>query len=1213
MADSTKSPKVSVIVPCYNVEPYIGECLNSLVLQTIQDIEILVVDNNSTDGTKEIVLEFAAKNPGKIKTLHEPKQGISHARNLGLSRARGEYVGFVDGDDYVRFRMFENMYAAAREFGSDLVLCGRIGVYESNIIVNESARTSYQAKTYEAETLRKTESDEAERTSHQAVTSETSCTETNEVAKISHKVEADECTDIHQNMPLLLDCCMHLANKLYRREVITSNGLLFDTELGAFEDRLFNAMYLYHAKNIVQVKEPLCLTRIGRPGAVTAKYDRHILYQVPYCEKVADYYRRMGVFDLFKEQLLWMQVGRQGFKGKTGAIFGGQERILSIKYTSLLYGALKRNYGNEWKTYLKRHGANGNRFLIKKNTYLTFKSLVALRALTPKPVQNLAYRLLKPVAVTAVKAYRLYKYKLRGLIKQTLTVRYYYKRSVKNNVVLLESMHGRAELNCIILKIAQELCKKEYGKFTVYLSVQKRYMEELMGKLPREVVKKVHPVPRESLKYWRILYTAGTLYNDSTFPVEFVKKEGQVYVNTWHGYPLKALGYDNKDLMHENVNVQRNFIISNYLVCSGRKMLELLRKSYFLDNLFNGSFLCTGFPRNDIFFDTANARSLRSGLGLDGKHIIAYMPTFRGSFANTARARAVREVHENLLTQFLQELDSRLQVNQTLYLNLHYYISSKVDYAAYSHIKPFPNNIAVYDFLNICDVLITDYSSVMYDFALTKRKVILFVYDKEEYESERGFYSPLDGLPFAQATTVDEVMYEMAFGKEPDYSQVIEECMGYEKGSAAKDICLYVQLGKGQPKLEKAGQNGLDNVLVFGGSLAKNGVTTALLGYYANIDLTKRNYFNCFARYHFNEKTNHELKKVPKNVPLIGIHNQGSPTFFEQLAKKRYDRKKNPTLIEEKLLKRFYRREWKKNFGSVRFTHMLHFCGYTIHPAMLLEHFEGIRFLWCHNDIASEIRERNIIGFNYKKLYSECDVVPNVSRGIMNANKRLTTNNGRQMEVLYNFHDHDGAVQRSREELVFDDDTESTHTCEDLFSILESRSMVFITIGRFSKEKGHERLIRAFMDFRIEHPDSYLVILGGHGPLYGATRRQVANIGGSTCIVVIKSLINPMPLLAKCDLHIFPSFYEGFGLVLLEAESLGVPTLATRIPGPTEFMEEHGGYLCDNCEAGLLQGMFDFVAGRIKPLGIDFGRYNQNTREKFEILMKIKQGDVLSG
>jgi len=114
--------KVSVIVPVYNVEKYLDNCLNSLVKQTLSEIEIIVVDDGSTDSSPEIIKKYAKKHK-KIISLQKENGGLSDARNYGLPFATGEYIGYLDADDFVDSEMYETMYLKAKSTNSDIVEC----------------------------------------------------------------------------------------------------------------------------------------------------------------------------------------------------------------------------------------------------------------------------------------------------------------------------------------------------------------------------------------------------------------------------------------------------------------------------------------------------------------------------------------------------------------------------------------------------------------------------------------------------------------------------------------------------------------------------------------------------------------------------------------------------------------------------------------------------------------------------------------------------------------------------------------------------------------------------------------------------------------------------------------------------------------------------------------------------------------------------------
>lgn len=113
---------ISVIVPVYNVEPYLRKCLESVLNQTYRDLEILIIDDGSTDNSGQICDEY--KKDERVRVLHTENRGLSAARNLGLDEANGDWIGFVDSDDWIEPDMYEVLLRKAEETGADVVECG---------------------------------------------------------------------------------------------------------------------------------------------------------------------------------------------------------------------------------------------------------------------------------------------------------------------------------------------------------------------------------------------------------------------------------------------------------------------------------------------------------------------------------------------------------------------------------------------------------------------------------------------------------------------------------------------------------------------------------------------------------------------------------------------------------------------------------------------------------------------------------------------------------------------------------------------------------------------------------------------------------------------------------------------------------------------------------------------------------------------------------
>lgn len=138
--------KVSVIVPVYNVEEYLAPCLDSLVKQTLQDIEIIVVNDGSPDNSQDIIDRYVKKYPNLVKAMIKENGGQASARNMALEIAKGEYVNFVDSDDWVKIDMYENMYKKAKEEDADIVVCNTTDYYKDYAVYHKPAEFTNKLK-----------------------------------------------------------------------------------------------------------------------------------------------------------------------------------------------------------------------------------------------------------------------------------------------------------------------------------------------------------------------------------------------------------------------------------------------------------------------------------------------------------------------------------------------------------------------------------------------------------------------------------------------------------------------------------------------------------------------------------------------------------------------------------------------------------------------------------------------------------------------------------------------------------------------------------------------------------------------------------------------------------------------------------------------------------------------------------------------------------
>lgn len=281
------STKVSIIVPVYNVEKYIAQCLDSIIAQTLDDIQIICVDDCSTDNSVDVVKKYIEKDSRIVLLRHDTNKGLSCARNTGIAYATGEYVGFVDSDDYVDETMFEKMYTKAEKTGSDIVISninlyfedtGKTSVFRNNLFYTFLSGRTFSAIEY----------------------------------------------------PLII---MNIGawDKIYRRTYLLENNLTFP-EGKIYEDHIFTVKAYVTAKKMSVVNEPLYYYRKNSGVSITDKEIKNDKYKFDYMEMSRlskEFMKEKGVYDFFRKHYNAYQFHQATFHQSNATCFESFERIFN--------------------------------------------------------------------------------------------------------------------------------------------------------------------------------------------------------------------------------------------------------------------------------------------------------------------------------------------------------------------------------------------------------------------------------------------------------------------------------------------------------------------------------------------------------------------------------------------------------------------------------------------------------------------------------------------------------------------------------------------------------------------------------------------------------------------------------------------------------------------------------------------------------------------
>ncbi len=320
------------------------------------------------------------------------------------------------------------------------------------------------------------------------------------------------------------------------------------------------------------------------------------------------------------------------------------------------------------------------------------------------------------------------------------------------------------------------LFSPEYKSFQMIIAHKnpEKLQEELFAR--NFIDERVKIVQVGTRAYREAVTHAKYLVNNVSFSMDFIKKEGQVYLNTWHGTPLKTLGRSVAGDPFACINGQRNYLMSDYLLAPNDLTKRVYENEYMVKGIMSGELFLGGYPRNSVFFDEEYRQAVKEKYGLQNVKSVFYMPTWRGTACHVAKVDQISEI---------EKLAKELGEEYRVYVKFHPAMQNAN--TNFQYCLPMPSDIEVYEFLNAVDVLITDYSSVFFDFANTGKKIVLYQYDKDEYFKDRGVYQEADeNLDFDIAYTYEELLQYVKEDNIKAYPAFIEHFCKYDNINAAK-------------------------------------------------------------------------------------------------------------------------------------------------------------------------------------------------------------------------------------------------------------------------------------------------------------------------------------------------------------------------------------------------------------------------------------------
>ena len=691
-----KSFKVSIILPVYNVEKYLSACLDSLLAQTLEEIEIVAVNDGSTDGSLQILQAYQSLNPEKLFIFSTENHGVSRARNYGFAHSHGEYVWFVDSDDFVEPDACRLLYEKATADGNDLVL---FRYY--NVDSETGVRKEYIASCH------------------------------NQNFRVADKP---------YELPAISP---YPWIKFIHRDLF--NGLCFPEGI-RFEDLPVAYLLAVKARSIGYVDQCFYNYRknVGFLSRLTPS-TLHIRNAIIFMKEEME---KLGLFEQYQTELDFIAVRHFFYRfWKLLTNYETDQKELKLQLINELFDYMESNIPDWENNHYVRYSLPPHigRLLCLYGSRQEMISFVeACNGMTVQ--QQKAW----------IKDYKLShktspSYQPAEMIHREKTSSQFYGFAYTGSLapdpeqILLEASRGK-EIPTWILKLLVHLLRN-FGEHQIIVSLTQEKHALFQALLNRylsdssALSENITLVCPDSEEYGKALALSGYVITDGPLPYYFRKEEGQfVLLYCGHNlYPETVL--NTPDSTADTGLWQHTMFMADCLYFNNVQNRDIYLQECMTANICKTPYIIGSSTHIPVIPNESHREKLRRSLQMDSMQTILYAPLLPGSYiADT------EQTFRNFMAA-LYIFDCELSDHQVLYLHLDH--EREIDFSEFRHIKEMPKDFDVPDFAAACDIFISDYHNALSAKFSTGTQIIRFLCGTFWNQEDEFFpeYPAFDNVP----------------------------------------------------------------------------------------------------------------------------------------------------------------------------------------------------------------------------------------------------------------------------------------------------------------------------------------------------------------------------------------------------------------------------------------------------------------------------------